>query len=265
MAGARLASWTMYDGTRRGSALILGGAEPFTLGGLGHSGGAPTDQITRVDAYLSSHDFGALLAAGPLAGGPVAFGPVGPAAPSTLRCSLAAGPAVFSTILPWLATMAIVAGLAVARDALTRVLGDPGVWSAIAIGAVFVTGLAATFVLWARRTRPPQAWLHLDMQGVRVSDRAGRVLLEAPLQHIVARPMRCTFRGRMTIVMPVLALSAPGFADVTVGVNELVDWPDSVPPCGSPRFVIGGADWADLLVHVRRRILVGSSIGTSRS
>jgi hypothetical protein len=248
-AGARLATWTMPDGTRRGSALILAGAVPFTLGGLGHtSRAAPTESVKSVDAYLSAEDFEALLAAAPVAN-PIA-------AADRLRCSLAAGPAGFAAVAPWLATIAIAAALAPAREALNGVLGEPGDGFAILMGAVLVAGLVTTVVLSLRRSLGPQAFLDVDARRLLVSNRAGRVLLEAPLHLVVARPFRRTYRGRMSFVMPVIALSAPGFAEVTLGVNELIaGWPERVPSCGSPRFVIGGADWAALLARLGQRPL----------
>jgi hypothetical protein len=253
-AGARLAAWTMPDGTRRGSALLLGGGAPFTLGGLGHTPiAAPTDSVRSVDAYLSAEHFEALLAEVPVA---AAIAPSG-----SRRCPLAAGPAGMAAIVPWIAAMVGAAALGAVRGALDDVFGPPGIAFVIALGAILAAGLGATVVVSLRRTGGPQAWLELDQRGVRVSDRAGRVLLEAPPNLLVARPLTCTYRGRGSFVMPVVALAAPGFAEVTIGVREFaVGWPGPVPSTGSPRFVIGGADWAALLERLR----LGAAIAPRR-
>jgi hypothetical protein len=258
LATALLGAWEMPGyGVSMGTALHLSdGARRFCLGGRDHRPhpalrlAAPV--VQDVDAYVTAADLDAVVALLPSVAGRVSA-PVTNIVRISLVPNRASGRRAFAVMVPWLLTMGVVALLAVPFSLLGLDESPEGRVAMTVVLVAVVLGAMTLTVKRAVRRPTPTFVVQLEAQGLRVLDaRTGAEVTAAHYAHVRCTQARHTYTGRSSYTMPALVLLVPGTKAMTVGIPDFrFSWPGDVRDCGSPDYVVGGADWRTLVDRLR--------------
>jgi hypothetical protein len=260
---AEVSDWVLPAvGTRSGTVLHLRAGSRYARVGVrgpvpvpGEATAPPAD---RVDVVVSSDDFTQLVALlrpqllpaqqalSKHSGAPVCQVPL--VRRRTLAVALRGAWPFFIAV-----AVAAVAGAAAASTIIATGTGNlyPRMQlTGAGMTVVLVLGVIGTVVV-SRHPPRPDRMLTIDRNMVTLAEPDGRVIAAAPRPAVgVARSVHQVTSRSGTRRYPVLTLAIPGERPLAVG-GQAQTWPDPVPKGPAPDFMVGPADWAELLMTLR--------------